>query len=197
MNIAFFASYNGSSAHAITDACLEGDLIAAPTLMISNNDDAKALEWADNKGLKTFIVNKGTHGSAEEQDLAIADKIREHKIDLIILSGYMKLIGIETIKSVHGKIINIHPALLPKHGGKGMYGRNVHQAVKDAGDTETGITIHQVNGAYDEGQVLAQKIVPVLEADSVDDIENNVKTAEPEFYIQTVRKILKGDIKLA
>lgn len=196
MNIAFLSSYNGSSAQAITDACLAGDLIAAPTLMISNNTNSSALEWAENKGLHTYYFNSKTHPDADELDHIIADKLQEHKINIIILSGYMKLIGPETINAVDGKILNIHPALLPKYGGQGMYGRHVHQAVKDNGDTETGATIHLVNGEYDDGQIIAQKIIPVYPNDSVDTIEDNVKNFEPEFYIETLRKIIKGEIIL-
>ncbi len=196
MNIAFLASYNGSSAQAITDACFNGDLIASPALLITNNAKANALEWANNKGLKTAVINSIQHPDPADLDQEIADKLKEHKINMVICSGYMKLIGDDTIDAVDGKILNIHPALLPKHGGKGMFGRNVHQAVKDNGDTETGATIHLVNNQYDKGQMLAQKSVPVLETDSVDDIENKVKEIEPSFYVETIQKILKGDIKL-
>lgn len=196
MNIAFLASYNGSSAHAITDACLNNDIVAAPTLLITNNAYAKALEWAKNKGLKTCIINSKTHENPEELDEAIAQKLKDNKINLVVCSGYMKLIGPETIDAVKGKILNIHPALLPKYGGQGMYGRHVHQAVKDNGDTETGVTIHLVNDEYDKGHIIAQKTVEVLPNDGVEDIENKVKEIEPEFYIETIRKIIKGDIEL-
>lgn len=196
MNIAFLASYNGSSAHAITDACLNGDLIASPVLMITNNAKSSALEWAENKGLKTTCINNTTHPDPQDLDEAIANKLRDHKINLVICSGYMKLIGSQTINAVNGKILNIHPALLPKYGGQGMYGRHVHNAVKENNDTETGATIHLVNNEYDEGRIVAQKTLPVLTTDSVDDIENTVKNCEPEFYVETIRKILKGDIEL-
>ena len=196
MNIAFFASYNGSSAQAITDACLNGDLTASPVLMISNNAKAKALEWSENKGLKTACLNNTTHPDAAELDAAIAEKLRLNKINIVILSGYMKLIGPRTMEAVSGKVINIHPALLPRHGGKGMYGRHVHQAVKDNGDIETGCTIHLVNQKYDEGQILAQHVVMVEPNDSVDDIEERVKAVEPDFYVATLKKIIKGDIQL-
>ena len=175
MNLAFFASYNGSSAHAITDACLEGEIIAAPTLLITNNPEAKALEWAENKGLKTAIINAKTHEDAQERDQAIADKLVENKITLVALSGYMKLIGSDIINAVDGNIINIHPALLPKYGGQGMFGSNVHQAVKNNNESETGITIHQVNEQYDEGKILAQKKIPLTPEDSAADIEEKVK----------------------
>ncbi|HPF78221.1 MAG TPA: phosphoribosylglycinamide formyltransferase [Alphaproteobacteria bacterium] len=197
MNIAFLASYNGSSAQAITDACLSGDLIAAPSLLITNNAHAKALEWAENKGLKTACLNSTTHPDPSDLDQAIAQKLRDHKIGMVVLSGYMKLIGPRTMDAVDGKILNIHPALLPKYGGKGMYGHHVHQAVKDNGDSETGATIHLVSEEYDEGKIIAQKKVKVLPDDSVDMIEEKVKAIEPEFYIDTIRKILKGDISFS
>ncbi len=194
MNIAFFASYNGSSAHAITDACLENDIIATPVLLITNNPDAKALEWAENKGLKVAVINSITHPDPSERDAAIADKLQAHKVSLVALSGYMKLIGPRTLNAVNNRMLNIHPALLPQYGGKGMYGTNVHQAVKDNNETETGVTIHQVNDEYDEGKIIAQKKIPVLPTDTTKDIEENVKAIEPQFYIDTIRKIQKGEI---
>ena len=197
MNIAFLASYNGSSAHAITEACLEGDIIAAPSLLITNNPDANALEWSENWGLKTSVLNSTTHPDPADLDEAIARKLQDCKITLVVLSGYMKLIGPRTMNAVDGRIINIHPALLPKYGGQGMYGRHVHQAVKDSGDTETGATIHQVNEAYDEGKILAQKTIAIDPSDTVDTIEEKVKSLEPQFYIDTIRKILKGDLLLS
>ena len=196
MNIAFFASYNGSSAHAITDACLKSDLIASPVLLISNNKSATAIQWAENKGVKTFILNSATHPDPVDLDHAIADKLKEHKINIVCCSGYMKLIGTKTIHAVSGKILNIHPALLPKYGGKGMYGDHVHQAVKDNGDSATGSTIHLVNDKYDEGHILAQNHIALSSTDTATDIANKVKNAEPQFYVDTLRQILKGDIAL-
>ena len=196
MNLAFFASGNGSSAQAITDACLNGDLIASPVLLITNNPDAKALKWAENKGLKTLIINKNQHADPDDLDQAITDKLKEHKINIVCCSGYMKLIGARTIDAVHGKILNIHPALLPQYGGEGMYGNHIHQAVKGNGDTETGSTIHLVNERYDEGRILAQNHIPLSNEDSVSDIVDKVKNAEPQFYIDTLRKILKSEIQI-
>jgi len=197
MNIAFLASYNGSSAKAITERCFEGDLRASPTLLITNNPKAKALEWAEEKGLKTSVLNAQKYPNADDLDAAIAQKLRDEKIKLVVCSGYMKLIGTETIASFPNQILNVHPALLPKHGGKGMYGKHIHEAVKAAGDDKTGITIHLVNGEYDKGQILAQKEIPVLESDTPGDIENKVKAAEPGFYIDTIQRIISGDIILS
>lgn len=196
MNLAFFSSYNGSSAHAITNACLEDGLNASPTLMLSNNPDANALKWSENKGLKTYCINKSTHEDPSIRDAEIAKLILNNRISMIILSGYMQLIGDDTINAVQGRIINIHPSLLPKYGGKGMFGRYVHEAVKQNNETETGITIHQVSDKYDEGKILAQKNIPLTSSMSIDDIEQAVQKAEPEFYVETLRKILKREIEL-
>lgn len=196
MNFAFLASYNGSSAQAITDACFDGTLRASPILLISNNRTAGALEWAENKGLKTFCLNDTTHPDLSDLDNEIAQKLLDNKINILILSGYMKLLGPRTMDAVNGKVLNIHPALLPKYGGKGMYGNNVHKAVKASGDDKTGITIHLVDSEYDEGKILAQKEISLQSTDSIEDIANKVRAAEPEFYVETLDKILKGDIEI-
>lgn len=192
LNIAFLASHNGSAAKAVTDACADGRLPAEALLLISNNPDAKALDWAKDKGLKTAVINAG---NAADPDAAIASLFEDNKIDLVVCSGYMKLIGPRTMASVP-HILNVHPALLPKYGGKGMYGRFVHQAVFDNKDTETGITIHLVDDQYDSGRIVARKKVTVSETDTVDDIERKVKEAEPDFYVETLHKILSGLITL-
>lgn len=193
MKIAFLASHNGSAAKAIAAACINGVLHAAPVLLISNNPDSKALDWAKELGLKTAVINAK---NAADPDQTIADLLHDHAIDLAVCSGYMKLIGPKTIETMHGAILNTHPALLPKHGGKGMYGRFVHQAVFDNKDTETGITIHLVDGEYDRGRILAQKRLPVANGEPVESIEEKVKSAEPDFYIETISKILSGEISL-
>lgn len=193
MRIAFLASHNGSAAKAITAACKDGLLTATPVLLISNNPDSRSLDWARDLKVKTAVINAK---NAQDPDQAIADLFQDNRIDLAVCSGYMKLIGPKTISSVRGAMLNTHPALLPKHGGKGMYGRHVHQAVFDTKDTETGVTIHLVDGEYDHGRVIAQKRLPVVSGESVDDIENKVKAAEPDFYIETLRKILSGELSL-
>ncbi len=193
MKIAFLASHNGSAARAIAQACKNGSIAAEPVLLITNNPDCGAVKWAKDMRLKTAVINAG---NSADPDNAIGAMLEDNAVDLVICSGYMKLIGPYTIAAVHGALLNTHPALLPKYGGKGMYGRHVHQAVFDNKDTETGITIHLVDGEYDHGRVLAQKRLPVKTGESVDDIENKVKAAEPDFYIETLQKILSGDISL-
>jgi phosphoribosylglycinamide formyltransferase-1 len=191
--IAFLASHNGSTARAITKACLDGKLLAQPVLLISNNPGSNALKWAKELRLKTALINAG---NSADPDTAIAGLFEDAGIDIVVCSGYMKLIGPKTLAAVHGAILNVHPALLPRHGGKGMYGRHVHQAVFDSNDAETGVTIHLVDSEYDHGRVLAQKRLPVS-GKSVEEIEETVKAAEPDFYIETLGRILSGEIALA
>lgn len=196
MRIAFLASHNGSAAKAIFDACTDGMLAADPVLLICNNPDAGALKWAVENKLKNYCLNEGNMSGADRLDREIGNILMDHKIDLVVCSGYMKLIGPETIAAVKGRILNVHPALLPKHGGKGLYGRHVHESVIAAGDAETGITIHLVNGEYDKGPIIAQHRLPIKAGDTAADVERRVKTAEPDFYIETLRAILDKKIKL-
>ena len=196
MNICFFASYNGSSARAITDACFEGELRAAPTLLITNNADAAALEWAEAKGLKSFIVNKQTYDDPKAREEAMIEQLQKHKITFGVLSGYMRPVPPAVIHFLDRRLVNIHPALLPDFGGKGMYGAHVHRAVKESGAAQTGITIHQVSPVYDDGRILAQKTLKLNGKESAEDIEEMVKAVEPDFYIETLKKIQKGQIIL-
>ncbi len=196
MRIGFLASHNGSSARAITKACDEGILNASPVLLISNNADCAAFEWAKEFRLKTYCLNEKLMRGLENLDHEISNILQDHQIDLVVCSGYMKLIGPQTIRTMKGHILNVHPALLPKYGGQGMYGRKVHEAVKAAGDTQTGITIHLVDGEYDQGRIIAQNRLPVRSNDSAADIEARVKAAEPDFYIDTLRKIIEGHLTL-
>jgi phosphoribosylglycinamide formyltransferase-1 len=191
--IAFLASHNGSTARAITKACMNGRIPARPVLLISNNRDSNALKWAKELRLKTALINAG---NSADPDAAIAGLFEDAGIDIVVCSGYMKLIGPKTIAAARGAILNVHPALLPSHGGKGMYGRHVHQAVFDNKELETGITIHLVDSEYDRGRIIAQKRLPVS-GSSVEDIEEMVKAAEPDFYIETLDRILSGEIALA
>ena len=196
MRLAFLASHNGSAAKAITQACLNGDLAAQPILLIGNNPGAGAFTWARDLGLKSYCLNEKNLNGAAALDQEIATILREHAIDLVVCSGYMKLIGPETIAAAGGHILNVHPALLPKHGGRGMYGRKVHESVVANRESETGITIHLVDAEYDKGPVIAQHRLPVHPGDTAEDVENRVKAAEPDFYIQTLRALLSGEITL-
>lgn len=186
MNIAIFASGTGSNAQNIINE-FKGNTKHRVTLIVSNKEDAGVLDIAEKEGIEYAIAGKQELADAETM-LAL---LGFHKIDFIVLAGFLLLVPKYLVKAYPKKIINIHPALLPAHGGKGMYGNKVHQAVKAAGDTETGITIHYVNEHFDEGEIIAQAKCTVLETDTPEDIRKKVQELEHQHYPQEIEKVLK------
>ena len=186
MNIAAMASHGGSILQAVIDACEDGSLAATVTLVISNNSDAMALKRAKKHGIDTLHLSARTHGNADELDEALTAALGEAKADWILLAGYMKKLGPRTLGAYRNRILNTHPSLLPKYGGQGLFGRNVHQAVLDAGDTESGATVHLVAEEYDSGPILSQVRVQVKSDDSVESLEGRVKSAERNLIVATL-----------
>lgn len=180
---------------AIIDACVEGRLDAAPCVVISNNSEAVALERARKAGIPRYHIS-GKRQPGEMEDQAILRTLRAHDVDTVILAGYMKKLGPLTLQAFRGRILNIHPALLPKFGGQGMYGTRVHEAVLQAGETVTGVTVHVVDELYDHGRILAQCEVPVLAGDTVDSLAERVLRQEHRLYPDTLRRIAAGEIEL-
>ena len=159
--LGILVSGRGSNMVAIADACEQGDLSASVELVISNNKDSLALVSAQEKNIKTAHIGSSNYPDPDALDMAMTDALNKHHIDLVLLAGYMKKIGPKVLSSYRGRIINIHPSLLPKFGGKGMFGINVHRAVLAAGEKESGVTIHLVDGEYDQGAILAQQTVSI------------------------------------
>jgi phosphoribosylglycinamide formyltransferase-1 len=143
-NLGFLASGRGSNMQAIIDACKDGQLPAKPVVVISNNRESGALKIASKENIPSYLLSKN-YDTPEELDALIIKILIDNHVDLVILAGYMKKLGKQIIETFPNRIINIHPSLLPEHGGKGMYGLNVHQAVIDAGEKVTGATVHLVN----------------------------------------------------
>lgn len=195
-NLGFLASHRGSNMQIIIDACKTGKLDAVPAVVISNNGDSGALDRAHSEGIPAYHISSSRFPDPDELDCAIRDTLLRHKVDLVVLAGFMKKLGSRTIEAFAGKIINIHPALLPKFGGKGMYGSNVHEWVLKSGDRETGVTIHVVSDNYDTGPILAQQKVPVHEDDTVESLAQRVLVTEHEIYVETIKKIIEGKISL-
>ena len=191
LRLGFLVSHRGTNMQAIIDACRDGRLRAIPAIAISNNSDCQALLRAKQQHIPAYTINIKTHS---EPDDAILQLFRENDVDLVVLAGYMKKIGVRLIKSYTGKIINIHPSLLPKYGGQGMYGSRVHEAVLAAGEKKTGVTVHLVDEEYDQGSILTQQSVPVEEDDTTEILAARVLATEHELLVETLRKILNGDI---
>jgi phosphoribosylglycinamide formyltransferase 1 len=190
MKISFIASHGGSSAKQIIVAIQQNRLNAELGLVITNNPDSEILHWCDHHHIPALLINSKTHPDPESEDLAILNALSNVQTDLIVLSGYMKKIGPHTLAHFNGKILNIHPALLPKHGGRGMYGDRVHEAVLKSGDTTSGASVHLINEHYDEGPVLNQKKVPVLPDDTVSSLKARVQAIEADLYLETLGNII-------
>ncbi|MBF8268699.1 MAG: phosphoribosylglycinamide formyltransferase [Gammaproteobacteria bacterium] len=180
----------------IIDACKADELPAQPVVVISNNRESGALARAQAEGIAAYHLSSSTHPDPEQLDRKITSTLQEHEVDIVILAGYMKKIGQRTLTAYKGRILNIHPALLPKYGGAGMYGMHVHAAVIANGEKESGATIHIVDGDYDTGPVLAQKTVVVTAADTAESLARKVLTVEHELYVETLGKILNSEIQL-
>lgn len=197
MKIGVLASHGGSNLQAIIDACGQGKLDAEVRVVISNNPDSTALRRAAKHAIPNFYRSGKTHPDPVELDAEIARLLQEHGVDLVALAGYMKKVGPVTLRRFAGRILNIHPALLPKYGGTGMYGLRVHEAVLEAGDTTTGVTIHVVDEEYDRGPVVAQCKVAVLPGETPEALAARVLEREHAFYVETLRRIASGEINLS
>ncbi|MBE6539505.1 MAG: phosphoribosylglycinamide formyltransferase [Ruminococcaceae bacterium] len=196
MNIAVFASHGGSDLQAIIDGCKSNKINAEVVAVISNNGDSMALRRALNEGVPAYYLSAKKFGSEETLAKEILAVLTTHKVDMIFLAGYMRMLHITVLEKYNNRIFNIHPALLPKFGGKGMYGINVHTAVIEAKEKETGVTIHRVNAEYDNGEIVAQTKVPVLENDTPEILAARVLEREHSFLVEVLSDISDGKISL-
>lgn len=190
MKIAVFASHGGSDLQAIIDGCKSGALDAQVCMVISNNADAYALTRAQNEGIPCYHVSHKLIPDAEELETRMLTLLKEHGAELIFLAGYLRKLGERVLRRYENRVFNIHPALLPKYGGKGMYGIHVHTAVLEAGDKISGVTIHRVNEAYDSGDIVAQTEVPVLPDDTPELLAARVLEREHVFLVEVLAQLL-------
>lgn len=175
---------------AIIDAIKEGRLQAEVCLVISNNSSSMALERARNEGIPCAHMSSKTHG--ELLDEAILDALRAAAADLIVLAGYMKKLSPAIVREYAGRILNIHPALLPKFGGEGMYGMRVHEAVIAAGETKSGATVHFVDEEFDRGEILLQREVPVYPTDTPETLAARVLEVEHQIYPEAIGRLISN-----
>lgn len=196
MNVAVFASHGGSDLQAIIDGCKNNKMNAQVVAVISNNSDSMALQRARNEKIPAYHLSAKKSGSEDSLAKEILDVLSKHGVDMIFLAGYMRMLHISVLEKYDHRIFYIHPALLPKFGGKGMYGMNVHKAVIEAGETETGVTIHRVNAEYDSGEIVAQTKVPVMEGDTPETLAARVLAREHEFLVEVLSDISEGKIAI-
>jgi len=196
MNIAVFASHGGSDLQAIIDGCNSNQIDANVSVVISNNASSMALQRAVNEGIPNYHLSAKKFGSEEVLAKKILEVLKKYEIDMIFLAGYMRMLHISVLEKYDNRIFNIHPALLPKFGGKGMYGMNVHTAVIEAKEKETGVTIHRVSAEYDSGEIVAQTTVTVMENDTPEILAARVLEREHEFLVEVISDIVAGKIAL-
>lgn len=194
--IGFLASHNASNMRAIVKVARDGFLSVEPVILISNNKDSQALAWAKQNKLLCVHISATSAGSEAAADAAIAMKLKDHRVHLVVLAGYMRKLGPKVLAAFPRRILNTHPALLPKFGGKGMYGSHVHAAVLKAKETQSGATIHLVDDQYDHGPIVAQSPVPVSIDDTVQTLADRVQAEERVLFLETVRRIVAQEIDL-
>ncbi len=184
-NIAIFASGNGTNAENIIKY-FSGNKDIKVKIVMANKTDAFVLERAHRLGIPTLYINREQWADATH----ILTLLHEQQIDFIVLAGFLAHIPDALLHAYPNRIVNIHPSLLPKFGGKGMYGNKVHEAVVTAGETESGITIHYLNEHYDEGQIIAQYRCPVMPNDTPQDVATRVHALEYEYYPKVIEQLL-------
>lgn len=184
-NIAIFASGNGTNAENIIKY-FSGNKDIKVKIVMANKTDAFVLERAHRLGIPTLYINREQWADATH----ILTLLHEQQIDFIVLAGFLARIPDALLHAYPNRIVNIHPSLLPKFGGKGMYGNKVHEAVVAAGETESGITIHYLNEHYDEGQIIAQYRCPVMPDDTPQDVATRVHALEYEYYPKVIEQLL-------
>jgi phosphoribosylglycinamide formyltransferase-1 len=183
-NLVIFASGTGTNAQAIIDHFKTTDM-ARVSLIVSNKADAGVLNIARKENIPSLVIDKQSFN-----DPALAEQIQAYQPSLIVLAGFLWKIPVHLIGAFSNRIINIHPALLPKYGGRGMYGNNVHSAVLQAGDSESGITIHYVNEVYDSGNIIVQARCPVVAGENAADLANRIHKLEHFFFPRTIEFLL-------
>ena len=198
LNIAVFVSGGGTNLQALVDAQDRGEIKNGKiTFVLASNEGAYALERAKKAGIESTVVSRKAYGSKAEYDRAVLDALEGRNIDLIVLAGFLSILGEDLINEYKNRIINIHPSLIPLFCGDGFYGKRVHTAVLNSGVKVTGATAHFVNEITDGGAIILQKAVPVEQGDNEDILQYRVmRQAEWEILPKAVSLFCEGRIKI-
>jgi len=194
MNLAVFVSGSGTNLQAIIDAVAGGKLSADIKLVLSSRPDAFALQRAEKHGIPAVYLSSKEFDSREKFVRTMMDALERHQVDFIALAGYMRRVPPEVVQKFKNRITNIHPALLPAFGGKGMYGIRVHRAVIEYGCKVTGVTVHIVDEEYDRGPIVAQRCVPVLDDDTPETLAARVLEVEHQLYPEVLQLFAEGKV---
>lgn len=191
MKLAIFISGTGTNMVAIHNAIKAGELDATIELIVSSNDHAKGIQYAQNEGLDLLVFTPADYDDPEAVDARIVEALNERDIDYVAMAGYMRKVTPVLLDAYPNRVVNLHPALLPAHRGA-----HAIQDAFEAGDEVTGITIHFANEEYDKGPIIFQHEVPVLPDDTLDDLETRIHAAEHEYYPQVLQRIAQGEVQV-
>jgi phosphoribosylglycinamide formyltransferase-1 len=194
LKLGFLASKNGTGMRAIVAAIEAGELTAEARLLVSNRRDAPALEFATEHGVSARVIP--TLSDPAAADAVLATALKTAGVEIVVLSGYLRQLGPNTLAAYENRILNVHPSLLPKFGGPGMYGRHVHEAVAAAGERVSGASVHLVVAEYDQGPLIAARETPLAPSDDVATIEAKVASLEGRLLVDTLRRISEGHLRL-
>ncbi len=190
-NIAVFASGSGSDMQSVIDACESGQINGKVVAVIASRPGIFALERAAKHNIPSKVFSVKEYGSPEAKDGAIVEYLRPMGIDLIVLAGYLSIVSKPLLDVYEGRIINIHPSLIPRHCGKGMYGLHVHESVLASGDKVSGCTVHFVDSGTDTGKIIRQVTVPVEDGDTPETLQARVLVQEHKLLPQVVAELCK------
>lgn len=196
LRIGVLASHEGTTLQSIIDACAQERISGRVVAVISNNSASGALRRAAAAGIETVHLSSLTHSSGDSLDAAIRGVLERARADVVFLAGYMKRLGPRTLAAFPSRILNTHPALLPKFGGQGMFGDLVFEAVLAAGASESGASVHLVDAEYDTGAVVHQERVHVFPEDTVESLKARVQACEREAVVRTLAAIASGELVL-
>jgi formyltetrahydrofolate-dependent phosphoribosylglycinamide formyltransferase len=192
--LAVFLSGGGTTLQNLIDRVADGRLVAEIAIVVSNNRDAYGLVRAERAGIPVAVVDRKAYGTREEFSEAMFSACRDYRADLVCLAGFMQLIVIP--EDFAGRVLNIHPALIPAFCGKGYYGHHVHEAVIASGAKVSGCTVHFADNQYDHGPIISQKAVPVLDDDTPETLAERVFQEECEAYPEAIRLVIEGRIRI-
>jgi phosphoribosylglycinamide formyltransferase-1 len=196
MRCAVFASGGGSNFQSLLDRKSAGDLHVDINLLVVNNSTAGAADRAERSGIPVVHCAPSHFPTAEAYTVTLQEILKKYGVEFIVLAGYMKKLPQEIIAAYRERIINIHPGLLPAFGGKGMYGTHVHRAVLESGAKISGISVHFVDEEYDQGPIILQHAVPVLDSDTVETLAERVLKAEHDNYWRAVEAVGRGALRI-
>ncbi|MFH1011561.1 MAG: phosphoribosylglycinamide formyltransferase [bacterium] len=196
MNLGFFASGSGSNFEAVAKRCRSGEIAATPAVLICNVEGAAVFRKAEHLRVPSYLVRREDFADGKDFTARLLEILQEHRVELILLAGYLRKLPPVVLRAFPNRMLNIHPALLPAFGGKGMYGRRVHEAVLAAGCRITGVTVHLVDEEYDHGPIVLQRAVEVQSEDTPETLAARVLEVEHQIYGDAVKLFVENRVRV-